>query len=113
MAIVKVTEEMVRAARDRIDWARIDAMTDEDIARQIAEDPDVAPDMSDIIPLIRARQNLGLSQNAFASVFGVSPATVKNWEQGRRKPSGPAKVLLMVIAREPEAVKRALKQEAE
>lgn len=48
MAIVKVTEEMVREALRSTDWAAIDAMTDEDIARQIAENPEAAPDMSDV-----------------------------------------------------------------
>lgn len=55
---------------------------------------------------VRAR--LGLSQAAFAARFGVSPATVRNWEQGRRQPEGPARVLLTIIDREPQAVERAL-----
>jgi putative transcriptional regulator len=54
------------------------------------------------------RTKLGLSQPNFARMFRVSVATVRNWEQGRRRPEGPARVLLMVIEREPEAVKRAL-----
>lgn len=55
-----------------------------------------------------ARRRLGMSQDRFARSFGVSAATVRNWEQGRRRPEGPARVLLAVIDREPEAVKRAL-----
>ena len=55
-----------------------------------------------------ARRRLGMSQDRFAESFGVSAATVRNWEQGRRRPEGPARVLLAVIDREPEAVKRAL-----
>jgi len=55
-----------------------------------------------------ARRRLGMSQDRFARSFGVSAATVRNWEQGRRRPKGPARVLLAVIDREPEAVKRAL-----
>ena len=54
------------------------------------------------------RQKLGLSQEAFAQHFGVNKRTVQDWEQGRRQPSGPARVLLVVIDREPEAVYRAL-----
>ena len=54
------------------------------------------------------RQKLGLSQEAFAQHFGVNPRTVQDWEQGRRQPSGPARALLVVIDREPEAVHRAL-----
>lgn len=50
------------------------------------------------------REKLGLSQEDFAHAFGVSPATVRNWEQGRRRPQGPARVLLKVIDKAPGAV---------
>ena len=55
------------------------------------------------------RQRLGKSQAAFARMIGVSVATLQNWEQGRRQPEGPARMLLRVIDREPEAVRRALR----
>src|SRR5690349_15236429 len=58
------------------------------------------------VPAMRTR--LGLSQGEFAAAFGVSVATVRSWEQGRREPEGPARVLLAVIDREPDAVLRAL-----
>jgi putative transcriptional regulator len=54
------------------------------------------------------RAGLGLSQAGFAAMFRVSVATVRNWEQGRRRPEGPARVLLRVIEREPEVVRRVL-----
>jgi putative transcriptional regulator len=58
---------------------------------------------------IRAiRQRLGLSQAEFALRFGFAPGSVRNWEQGHRQPQGPARVLLRVIDREPDAVQRAL-----
>ena len=44
------------------------------------------------------RKRLNLSQKQFSSVIGVSVATLRNWEQGRRRPRGAAKVLLMVAA---------------
>lgn len=50
------------------------------------------------------RSKLGLSQPKFAALLGISENTLQNWEQGRRKPTGPAKVLLRVVARHPEAV---------
>src|SRR5437867_9615216 len=50
------------------------------------------------------RRKLRLSQSQFAAKFGFQPATLRNWEQGRTKPDGPARVLLAVIARHPEAV---------
>jgi len=60
------------------------------------------------IDVAAMRARLGLSQGDFAAAFGVSVATVRNWEQGRRRPDGPARVLLAVVDREPEAVLRAL-----
>ncbi len=54
------------------------------------------------------RRKLGLSQKDFAARFGISTATVRNWEQGRRRPEGAARVLLTIIDREPAAVRRAL-----
>ena len=56
------------------------------------------------------RKSLGLSQAAFAAKFGFQAATLKNWEQGRTRPDGPARVLLAVIARYPEAVEDTLRK---
>lgn len=56
------------------------------------------------------RKRLGLSQARFPLYFGISPATLRDWEQGRRHPEGSAKVLLRVINKEPEAVLRALRE---
>lgn len=55
-----------------------------------------------------ARQRLGMTQPAFAAAFGVPLPTLRKWEQRVRRPVGPARVLLRVIEREPEAVRRAL-----
>lgn len=57
-----------------------------------------------------ARKRLGLTQAAFAAKFGFQPATLRNWEQGRTRPDGPARVLLAVIDRHPEAVEDALRK---
>ena len=54
------------------------------------------------------RRKLGMSQSTFAASFGFGLAAVQSWEQGRRRPEGPARVLLKVIEHEPEAVRRAL-----
>jgi putative transcriptional regulator len=109
------TEEPLQ---DETDWARVAAMTDEDIARAVADDPDAAPLLTReqlakarvVWPadIAATRRRLGLSQAEFAAWFGISPGTLRNWEQGRRVPDGPARVLLRVIEREPEAVRRAL-----
>lgn len=61
------------------------------------------------IDITQLREKLGLSQDKFAALFGLSARTVRNWEQGVRHPDGPARVLLQVIDREPEAVMRALR----
>ena len=50
------------------------------------------------------RAKLKASQTDFALMIGVSVATLRNWEQGRRKPEGPARVLLMVADKHPEAL---------
>jgi putative transcriptional regulator len=56
------------------------------------------------------RRRLGLSQTEFAAKFGFQAATVRNWEQNRTRPDGPARVLLAVIAHHPEVVEDALKR---
>ena len=50
------------------------------------------------------RKKYGLSQEKFAILLGISVSTLRNWEQGRRNPEGPARVLLRVAARHPEAI---------
>ena len=60
-------------------------------------------------PEIRmVREKLRASQNEFALLIGVSTRTLQNWEQGRRRPEGPAKALLKIAARNPKAVLDAL-----
>ncbi len=54
------------------------------------------------------RMQLGKSQSEFALMIGVSVSTLQNWEQGRRRPEGPARALLRVAAANPEAVAAAL-----
>lgn len=54
------------------------------------------------------RRRLGKSQSAFARMIGVSVSTLQNWEQGRRRPDGPARALLQVAAANPKAVAAAL-----
>ncbi len=54
------------------------------------------------------RAKVGMTQAEFAATFGISLGTLRHWEHGDRKPQGPALVLLNVVAKEPEAVLRAL-----
>jgi putative transcriptional regulator len=59
--------------------------------------------------LLSARSHSGLSQAEFADALGVSKRTLENWEQGRAEPTGPAKVLLNLVAKYPDTVKRLAK----
>ena len=121
MPLVRMTfaEARKRAEKEPADWARIDAMTDEDIARQIADDPDVAPDMSDalergefvrlhIVNVFGIRTGMGLTHEAFAKRFGLDPAELKEWEAMGGVPDEAIRTYLRVIEREPEAVARAV-----
>ncbi len=54
------------------------------------------------------RQHMGLSQTAFAAKYGFPAATVRDWEQGRRRPEASARILLRIIERRPDAVEDAL-----
>ncbi len=57
------------------------------------------------LPSVAAiRERTGLSQAKFASLLGVSVRTLQEWEQGRRAPSGAARTLLMVAAKNPRAL---------
>jgi len=59
------------------------------------------------VAAIRART--GLSQSAFAKSIGVAKGTLLNWEHGRRHPTGPAQVLLAMIAKRPSLVSELLR----
>src|SRR5215471_17967112 len=58
----------------------------------------------------QVRRKMGLSQAQFATKFGLPPATLRNWEQGRARPDAPTRVLLAVIAKHPEAVEDVLRK---
>ena len=62
----------------------------------------------DTVDVKAIRKRLGLTQAAFAQRYGFELSSIRNWEQGRRQPEGPARILLLVIDKEPEAVHRAL-----
>jgi putative transcriptional regulator len=95
--------------------ARLEAMTEEEIVAAALSDPDAQP-LNDVqlarmrrVPLARhVRLKLGISQADFAARFHLPLGTIRDWEQGRAEPDAAAKVLLQVIARDPEAVARAL-----
>ena len=57
------------------------------------------------------RMRIGMTQAAFAQAFGISVSTSRHWERGDRKPQGPARVLLNLVARAPETILQLLKDE--
>jgi putative transcriptional regulator len=97
------------------DWRAFDAMSEEQRHRAALSDPDCPP-ASDAqlararrVPNVRAlRQKLNLTQEEFAARFHLPLGTVRDWEQGAHRPDKAAQVLLTVIAKEPDAVARAL-----
>lgn len=62
-----------------------------------------------VIDVARIRAKTGLSQSQFAKSIGVAKGTLLNWEHGRRRPTGPAQVLLAMIARRPSVVAELLR----
>ncbi len=94
-------------ALGRIDLARVDSTTEEDIAMHQAADE--AEAMQDAAKFARrVRKRLGLSQSEFSHRIDVPLDTIRNWEQGKRRPTGAAKALLKVLDKAPEAALAAL-----
>jgi putative transcriptional regulator len=106
--MAKTSSKSAREALAATDWSKIDAMTDEDIARQIASHPDAAPDMAPEIDVHAIRHAAGMTQAAFAETYEFSIRTLQEWERGAKKPSGPARTLLRAIRADPEGLRRAL-----
>lgn len=71
------------------------------MAREFGADPDAEIDVAAV------RRATGLTQAAFAARFNIPVGTLRNWEQGRRRPEGPARALLSVIATDPARAVRA------
>jgi putative transcriptional regulator len=106
--MAKISSKAVDEALAAVDWDRLDALTDEDIARQIAANPDAAPDMAPDVDVRAIRRASGMSQAQFAAAYEFSVRTVQEWERGAKRPSGPARTLLRAIRADPEGLRRAL-----
>jgi putative transcriptional regulator len=91
----------------RVDPARLDATDEAALARQAVAD-DATARRHAAAYARRVRNRTGLTQAAFAARIGVPLDTVRNWEQGKRAPAGPARALLRVLDRAPEAALAAL-----
>ena len=113
MAIEKATPDMIRQMLFETDWARVatrfDAATPKatpGVTPDPAPVPDEAAILADRVRAVRARFNLSVP--AFAARFGLSPATVRDWELARGQAEGAVGILIRVIEHEPDAVIRAL-----
>lgn len=99
------------------DWRAFDAMSEEAHHLAAMSDPDAQPATAAQlararrVPTVRAlRTKLKLTQEEFSARFHLPLGTVRDWEQGAHRPDKAAQVLLTVIARDPDAVARALKR---
>jgi putative transcriptional regulator len=98
---------IARQSLGHIDPAKVDSTSDADIALQVAQDDALA--LQDVAKFARrVRRRLGFSQAEFATRIDVSLETIRNWEQGKRSPTGAAKALLKVLDKAPEAALAAL-----
>jgi putative transcriptional regulator len=99
--------EVSSLPKGRIDVIRLDATTEADIALQ--KSIDEADALQDTAKFARrVRKRLGLSQADFSRRIDVSLETIRNWEQGKRCPTGAAKALLKILDKAPEAALAAL-----
>ena len=97
------------------DWSRSDAMTGAEIHAAALSDPDAQPlgpedfKRMKCTPQVKIiRRALGLSQEEFAARFHIPLGTLRDWEQGRKEPDAAARAYLVVIGRNPQAVREAL-----
>jgi putative transcriptional regulator len=112
------TSKVVRYSRDKLppdktDWARIDAMTDEEVVAAALSDPDAQPLTPEQLAKMRRvsrvkvlRQRLAMTQAEFAEAFHLPITTLRDWEQHRSTPDAPARALLLAIERGPEVMRR-------
>ena len=118
------TSKVVRYPRDKLppdrtDWARLNAMTDEEVVAAARSDPDAQPMTPRQLARMRrvprvkvVRQRLGMTQVEFAEAFHLPITTLRDWEQHRSVPDAPARALLLAIERDPEAMRNLLADKA-
>jgi putative transcriptional regulator len=102
-------------ASDSFDWSRFDALTDDEVHAAALADPDAQPWTDEQLAKARrtprvkiVRRVLRLTQEEFAEQFGIPLGTLRDWEQGRKEPDQAARSYLLVIASDPDTVRKAL-----
>jgi len=94
----KIGESLLRGAEEALKYAKGNKKTSNVHHVQIPKKINVSA----------IRDKLHMSQNVFAACFGFSIRTIEKWEQGVRQPAGAARAYLLVIDRNPDAVRSAL-----
>jgi putative transcriptional regulator len=105
--------------RGDTDWARLDALDDEEVMAAARSDPDAQPLTSEQLARMRRvsrvkvlRQRLAMTQAEFVAAFHLPLTTLRDWEQHRSTPDAPARALLLAIERDPEVMRRLLADRA-
>ena len=110
MQTVQVSKEQIRRRGGRVNLAKFQATTEDDVQRHKQDDgmDKAAPGPIRVVagPDVQSlRKRLGMTQEGFATAFDLSLRTVQGWEQRHWVPDGAGRVLLSLIAHDPEAVK--------
>jgi putative transcriptional regulator len=107
-----MTLEQIKRSRPRVDRAKIEATSEEDIARHMREDgEDLDASLGIFIedaPPSRIREQIGMPQVEFASMLRIPVATLRNWEQGRVRIDPAARALFRILSRDPKQALKAL-----
>jgi putative transcriptional regulator len=115
LAVIRKSLKEIRAAKPKINRAKIKATSEKLIRRQMiqdGEDPDGEPTVQDIFTPDVLRKRLDMTQEQFARALRIPVATLRNWEQGRNALDPAARSLLIVVARDPESALAALAADA-
>jgi len=110
--VARMTLEQIKASRPRADRAKVEATSEDDIARHMREDgenpdADLGSFMEDLPPA-RIRERMGMTQVEFARTLRIPVATLRNWEQGRVGIDPAARALFRILSRDPKRALRAL-----
>jgi len=105
--------------RGDTDWARLDAMTDDEVIAAALSDPDAQPLIDEQLgrmkrasPVKILRRRLPMTQLEFSEAFGIPVGTLRDWEQHRSTPDAPVRALLRAIECEPETMRHLLTRAA-
>jgi putative transcriptional regulator len=108
--ITQVTHKPGDTLRDTgTDWKAVAALSNAEIHAAAINDPDAQPmprnmrGLTKLVNVKKLRERLGLTQGAFAAVYGIPLGTLRDWEQRRKHPDAPARAYLQVIEGSPEA----------